>query len=200
DTDEIYRRLDDAQDDRLLMSGQLNLLRRDRRSHARTTILIEGEARASREATTKIGDLRATDCRRQTRLTEALTLVRTLKTQMVALQSQQKPARDPTHPDNMPPRKAPRTRTTPATTTTLATITTTTTFVIDEQVNTLITQGVADVLAEREATRSRNGEDNHDSRIGVRRQAPLAHECTYPDFMKCKPLYFKGTKGVVELT
>ncbi|GJW10953.1 reverse transcriptase domain-containing protein [Tanacetum coccineum] len=36
--------------------------------------------------------------------------------------------------------------------------------------------------------------------MGGRRQAPLARECTYPDFMKCKPLYFKGTEGVVELT
>ncbi|GKC53183.1 putative reverse transcriptase domain-containing protein, partial [Tanacetum coccineum] len=51
-----------------------------------------------------------------------------------------------------------------------------------------------------DATRSRNDEDNHDSGMGVRRQAPLAHECTYPDFMKCKPLYFNGTEGVVELT
>nr|GEV23469.1 hypothetical protein [Tanacetum cinerariifolium] len=50
DTDEIYRRLDDAQDDRLLMSGQLNMLRRDRRSHARTTRLMESEAKASLEA------------------------------------------------------------------------------------------------------------------------------------------------------
>ncbi|GKD64600.1 hypothetical protein Tco_1306708, partial [Tanacetum coccineum] len=50
DTYEIYGRLDDAQDDRLLMSGQLNLLCRDRRSHARTARLMEGEARASREA------------------------------------------------------------------------------------------------------------------------------------------------------
>ncbi|GJV66739.1 reverse transcriptase domain-containing protein [Tanacetum coccineum] len=45
-----------------------------------------------------------------------------------------------------------------------------------------------------------NGDDNHDSGIGVRRQAPIAHECTYPNFMKCKPLYFNGTEGVVELT
>nr|GFB98003.1 hypothetical protein [Tanacetum cinerariifolium] len=30
--------------------------------------------------------------------------------------------------------------------------------------------------------------------------APPARECTYQDFMKCKPLYFKGTEGVVELT
>ncbi|GJU99936.1 hypothetical protein Tco_1329207 [Tanacetum coccineum] len=71
DTDEIYGRLDDAQDDRLLMSGQLNLLRRDRCSHARMARLMESEARASCEAWT----------------------------QMVALQSQQRPARDPTHPD-----------------------------------------------------------------------------------------------------
>ncbi|GJR67203.1 reverse transcriptase domain-containing protein [Tanacetum coccineum] len=28
----------------------------------------------------------------------------------------------------------------------------------------------------------------------------FARECTYQDFMKCKPLYFKGTEGVVELT
>nr|GEX62021.1 hypothetical protein [Tanacetum cinerariifolium] len=50
DTDEIYGRLDDAQDDRLLMNGLLNSLRRDRHSHARTTRLMESGARASREA------------------------------------------------------------------------------------------------------------------------------------------------------
>ncbi|GJU03205.1 hypothetical protein Tco_1113543 [Tanacetum coccineum] len=27
----------------------------------------------------------------------------------------------------------------------------------------------------------------------------IVRECTYEDFMKCKPLYFKGTEGVVEL-
>nr|GEW76856.1 hypothetical protein [Tanacetum cinerariifolium] len=37
DTNEIYERLNDAQDDRLLMSGQLNLLRKDKRAHAHTT-------------------------------------------------------------------------------------------------------------------------------------------------------------------
>ncbi|GKE58048.1 hypothetical protein Tco_1497233, partial [Tanacetum coccineum] len=50
DTDEIYGRLDDVQDDRSLISSQLNLLHRDRHAHARTTILMESEARASREA------------------------------------------------------------------------------------------------------------------------------------------------------
>ncbi|GJX06224.1 putative reverse transcriptase domain-containing protein [Tanacetum coccineum] len=44
DTDEIYGRLDDAQDDRLLMSGQLNMLHRDKRAHARTARLIASTA------------------------------------------------------------------------------------------------------------------------------------------------------------
>ncbi|GJW83474.1 putative reverse transcriptase domain-containing protein [Tanacetum coccineum] len=28
----------------------------------------------------------------------------------------------------------------------------------------------------------------------------IARECTYQDFMKCQPLFFKGTEGVVKLT
>ncbi|GJY00153.1 hypothetical protein Tco_0357171 [Tanacetum coccineum] len=51
DMDEIYRRLDDAQDDRLLMSGRLNMLFRDRRAHAHTALLMEREARLSRGST-----------------------------------------------------------------------------------------------------------------------------------------------------
>ncbi|GKB23943.1 hypothetical protein Tco_0863344 [Tanacetum coccineum] len=50
DTDEIYGRLDDAQDDRLLMSSQFNILYRDRHAHAYTTLLMEREVRLSREA------------------------------------------------------------------------------------------------------------------------------------------------------
>nr|GEU51009.1 hypothetical protein [Tanacetum cinerariifolium] len=60
--------------------------------------------------------------------------------------------------------------------------------------------GVARALAARDADRSRNGKGSHDSGMGVRRQTPPARECTYPDFMKCQPLNFKGTEGVVELT
>ncbi|GJR21436.1 reverse transcriptase domain-containing protein [Tanacetum coccineum] len=93
----------------------------------------------------------------------------------------------------MAPKKR-TTRSSPAITTT------TTTPVTDAQLKTLIAQRVADMLAERDATRSRNGEDSHDSGTGVRRQAYLARECIYSDFMKCKPLYFKGIKGVVKLT
>ncbi|GJW75843.1 hypothetical protein Tco_0135213 [Tanacetum coccineum] len=50
DTDEIYMRLDDEQTERHLMAGQLNMLYRDRRAHARTARLMEAEAKMSREA------------------------------------------------------------------------------------------------------------------------------------------------------
>ncbi|GKD42742.1 hypothetical protein Tco_1267387 [Tanacetum coccineum] len=49
DTNKIYRRLDEAQDARALLSGQLNLLQRDRHSHAYTTLLMEREAKLSYE-------------------------------------------------------------------------------------------------------------------------------------------------------
>ncbi|GJV18178.1 putative reverse transcriptase domain-containing protein [Tanacetum coccineum] len=60
---------------------------------------------------------------------------------------------------------------------------------------------VADALAKIEANRtSRNGDDIHDSGTGSRRTKRAARECTYRDFLKCQPLNFKGTKGVVGLT
>ncbi|GKE03495.1 hypothetical protein Tco_1395513 [Tanacetum coccineum] len=50
--------------------------------------------------------------------------------------------------------------------------TATTTPMIDSQLKALIAQGVANALAERDADRSRNGDDNYDSGTGGRRQAP----------------------------
>ncbi|GJS30668.1 putative reverse transcriptase domain-containing protein [Tanacetum coccineum] len=174
DTDEIYVQLGDAHDDRLVMNGQLNLLRRDRRFHARTTRLMESEARLSRKAwrqsmdasdtihsevmgmrtivlahQTEIEKLWAADHRQQTQLTEALTLMWTLQTQMAALKSQQGPARGPAHPDVQDE----------AGTTT----TTTTTPVTNAQLKALIDQGVADALAARDADKRRSGDDSRDS-------------------------------------
>nr|GEW88696.1 hypothetical protein [Tanacetum cinerariifolium] len=161
DTYEIYRRLDDAYDDRLLMSDQLNLLCRYRCSHARTARLIESEARASREAWTEIEDLRAVDHKQQIQLAEVLTLVRILQTQMVALQSQQRPARDPAHPDKMAPTRR-TTRTSPV-------MTITTTPIINAQLEALIDHGIADAVAVRDADKSQNGDDSRNSRTGSRR-------------------------------
>ncbi|GKD80110.1 hypothetical protein Tco_1342731 [Tanacetum coccineum] len=50
DTDEIYRRLNEAQDARAVLSGRLNLLQRDVCSHAYTALFLEREAKISREA------------------------------------------------------------------------------------------------------------------------------------------------------
>ncbi|GJX03917.1 hypothetical protein Tco_0189833 [Tanacetum coccineum] len=173
DTDEIYVRLNDAQDDMSLMSGRLNMLFIDRRTHARTALLMEREARLSREAwgwsidtsdttrsevralrttvlahQTEIAALRAADHTRQSHLVEILRLMSTLQTQKMA------------------PKRA--TRSKPATTTT-------TTSVTNAQLKALIDQGVADALATHDAVRSMNGDDNHNLGTGVRRQAPLAH-------------------------
>nr|GEV57518.1 putative reverse transcriptase domain-containing protein [Tanacetum cinerariifolium] len=46
------------------------------------------------------------------------------------------------------------------------------------------------------------GNGNEQGRNGNedgRGDRPVAHECTYQDFMKCQPFNFKGTKGVVGL-
>ncbi|GJX23319.1 hypothetical protein Tco_0227764 [Tanacetum coccineum] len=62
-------------------------------------------------------------------------------------------------------------------------------------IKALVAQSVADALAEHEANRSRNGDDNHDSGTYSRRTERAARECTYSDFLKCQPLNFKGTEG-----
>ncbi|GJR19632.1 reverse transcriptase domain-containing protein [Tanacetum coccineum] len=76
----------------------------------------------------------------------------------------------------------------------------TTTPMTDEAIRALIAQGVANALAEHEANKGRNGDDNHDSGSYRRRRMPVTHKCTYTDFLKCQPLNFKGTEGVVGLT
>ncbi|GJV28232.1 putative reverse transcriptase domain-containing protein [Tanacetum coccineum] len=83
-------------------------------------------------------------------------------------------------------------------TTPAATAATTTTSVTNAQLQAMINQGVTAALAARDA--NTNGVDNHNSGTGARRNERATRECTYPDFMKCQPLNFKGTEGVVELT
>ncbi|GJR95159.1 putative reverse transcriptase domain-containing protein [Tanacetum coccineum] len=64
----------------------------------------------------------------------------------------------------------------------------------------MIDQGVTAALAARDANRSTNGDDNHNSGTGAKRIERVARECTYTDFLKCQPLNFKGTKGVTGLS
>ncbi|GKA68771.1 hypothetical protein Tco_0768688 [Tanacetum coccineum] len=104
-----------------------------------------------------------------------------------------KTAEQVTGPDDR--KMAPKRRTTRAT---LITDTPTTTSVTNAQLQAMIEQGVTAALAARNATR--NGDDSHTSGTGVRRNERVVREYTYQEFMKCQPLYFKGTEGVVKLT
>ncbi|GJU90734.1 hypothetical protein Tco_1303157, partial [Tanacetum coccineum] len=61
----------------------------------------------------------------------------------------------------------------------------------------LINQGVAAAMVEAEASRVRNGYNSNGSGP---RPAQAVRECSYSEFLKCKTLDFKGTKGVVGLT
>ncbi|GJZ27157.1 putative reverse transcriptase domain-containing protein, partial [Tanacetum coccineum] len=51
-----------------------------------------------------------------------------------------------------------------------------------------------------DASRSRDGDNSHGSGTDGRRQVPTQRECTYTDFLKCQPVNFKGTEGVIGLT
>nr|GFB34167.1 reverse transcriptase domain-containing protein [Tanacetum cinerariifolium] len=62
----------------------------------------------------------------------------------------------------------------------------------------MIDEGVNAALAACDATR--NGDDSHTSGTGARRPVQAARECSYSEFLKCKPLDFKGTEGVVGLS
>ncbi|GJZ95367.1 putative reverse transcriptase domain-containing protein [Tanacetum coccineum] len=73
----------------------------------------------------------------------------------------------------------------------------TTTTVTEAQLQALIDQGVAAAMAEAEASRVRNGYNSNGSGP---RPAQTARECSYSEFLKCKPWTIKGTEGVVGLT
>nr|GEV66111.1 putative reverse transcriptase domain-containing protein [Tanacetum cinerariifolium] len=75
---------------------------------------------------------------------------------------------------------------------------TTTITITNAQLQAMIDQGVNTALVARDANRT--GDDSHTSGTGIRRTERVTQECTYQDFMKCQPLYFKGTEGVVKLT
>ncbi|GKF39335.1 hypothetical protein Tco_0119396 [Tanacetum coccineum] len=99
DIDEIYTRLNDAQTERQLMAGRLNMLYRDRYAHARTALLMEIEQAVIIELQAVTLELLAADRMRQAQFIEALKLLKGLQTQMTEFQRQQGPAKGPAQPD-----------------------------------------------------------------------------------------------------
>ncbi|GJX29520.1 reverse transcriptase domain-containing protein, partial [Tanacetum coccineum] len=113
----------------------------------------------------------------------------------------------------MAPRRGTRTRTKTRTTLALTTTNpapattnlapaTATTPMTDVAIRTLIAQGVANALAEQSIQRNTtlNDDGSQGFGSGIVRPVRPTHECTYNDFLKCQPLNFNGTEGVVGLT
>nr|GEX37197.1 hypothetical protein [Tanacetum cinerariifolium] len=200
-TDEFKVRFKDAQFDRALLRARVNTLFKDRPNHHRIIMLMDREARYSREAWAFSMD-RSSAIAAHVRTLE--TQVATLITQTTSLQTQLTTAlghievleaRDPEPQEG--PKMAPKKRTTRATP---ATTTTPITTITNAQLQALVDRGVTAALAERDADRSRNGDNSNDSGTGGRRKMTTPRECSYTDFLKSQSMSFQGTIGVVGLT
>nr|GFA85768.1 hypothetical protein [Tanacetum cinerariifolium] len=150
DTDEIFMRLDDEQTEQQLSAGRLNMLFRDRHAHVYTRHLMETEARISREAwvqSTYVSDLvRGEEIYRDYRVED-----------------------NPTGTGDSFARIGFRITGTAGTRwrSTADQETINATSVTSAQLQAMIDQGVTAALAARDALRSTNGDDSHNSGTGL---------------------------------
>ncbi|GJY06249.1 hypothetical protein Tco_0373303 [Tanacetum coccineum] len=96
--------------------------------------------------------------------------------------------------NNMPPRRSSATARAAATAATPITA---------AAVKQLIEARVFVALANHETLQNStngHGDGSHNSDTGIRGTVRTPRECTYKDFLNCKPLTFKGTEGVVVLS
>ncbi|GJU98117.1 putative reverse transcriptase domain-containing protein [Tanacetum coccineum] len=126
----------------------------------------------------EIAALRETDHRRQAQMVETLRVMRDMRREMGDMQTELLALRI----------MAPTTRrghNTPTDNTNPNNMT-------PESVQAMIDQALQRNSTNKDASHSSHGDD--------RRNVQTAHPCYYADFMKCQPLNFKGTEGVVSLT
>nr|GEV57559.1 hypothetical protein [Tanacetum cinerariifolium] len=180
DTDEIYSRLDDEQ-------NQMIEIREIHAANRRRQIVTSEMLRADHRRSAEIKGLRIADRTRQQQLIQTLTVMQTLQGQVTTLQGQVTALQGQ---KKMAPKRTTRS--------TADQETTNTTSVTNAQLQVMIDQGITAALAARDALRSTNGDDSHNSGLGVKRIERATRECTYTDFLKCQPLHFKGTEGVVK--
>ncbi|GJT49009.1 hypothetical protein Tco_0975166 [Tanacetum coccineum] len=207
----LYSQLDDDDMTELYLEARVNMLEDIGQFHRRTALLMDEEARvflvvveasrwllANQLEALKDSEAPQDSDDRSFRKNSGI-LLRILQSQSY----QRRPVAvlrlgyDCSYCTKMAPRGRP-TRLNPDATPTPVTDTHTTTSVTNAQIQAMINEGVTAALAARDATR--NGDDSHTSGTGARRPVQVARECTYPDFLKCQPLNFKGTEGVVGLT
>ncbi|GJR35765.1 reverse transcriptase domain-containing protein [Tanacetum coccineum] len=128
-----------------------------------------------------MAELRETDRRRQAQMVETLRVMRDMRREMgdmqaelLALREQRIMAPVTRRGPNTPPNNTNPNNMTP------------------ESIQAMIDQALL--------RNSTNGDGSHSSHGDNRRNVQTARPCFYADFMKCQPLNFKGTEGVVGLT
>ncbi|GKA79563.1 putative reverse transcriptase domain-containing protein [Tanacetum coccineum] len=65
--------------------------------------------------------------------------------------------------------------------------------------NNMTPESVQAMIYQALQRNSTNGDASHSSHGDDRRNVQTARPCYYADFMKCQPLNFKGTEGVVKI-
>ncbi|GJV06304.1 putative reverse transcriptase domain-containing protein [Tanacetum coccineum] len=224
DTHDLYALLEDAQDGRTRISQRISVHHelQTHRDHvyAHETHIQAHQAQLQLQSTliqtqhqvhetrsqiqqTEMAELRDTDRRRKAQMVEILRVMRDMRREMgdmqaelLALRGQQRArqpgpdARIPDHQDasgdadnkswhRTSTRPIPPNHTNP---------------------NNHDTKSVQSMIDQDLQRNSTNGDGSHSSHGDNRRNVQTARPCFYADFMKCQPLNFKGTEGVVGLT
>ncbi|GJS22264.1 putative reverse transcriptase domain-containing protein [Tanacetum coccineum] len=74
------------------------------------------------------------------------------------------------------------------------------TLINNTNLNNMTPESIQAMIDQALLRNSTNGDGSHSSHEDNRRNVQTARPCFYADFMKCQPLNFKGTEGVVGLT
>ncbi|GKD50871.1 reverse transcriptase domain-containing protein, partial [Tanacetum coccineum] len=207
DTQDLYALLEDAQEGRTRISQRVtidlqrvDLLMKDRIAHQETILIVEEEAYASREAWAHaIGLSQAVHFELQTHREQVYAYESQLHAHQTQLQLQSTliQTQHQVHENHFQMQQAE-----------MAKLQETDRRRQAQMVETLrvmrdMRQIMAPVIRRGPNTLLRNttnGDGSYSSHRDNRRNVQTARPCFYADFMKCQPLNFKGTKGVVGLT
>ncbi|GKF59971.1 hypothetical protein Tco_0176757 [Tanacetum coccineum] len=74
-----------------------------------------------------------------------------------------------------------------------------TTAAVEQLIEARVSAALANYETLRNITNG-HGDGSHNSETRIRGTVRTPRECTYKDFLNCKPLTFKGTEGVVVLS
>ncbi|GJR55386.1 putative reverse transcriptase domain-containing protein [Tanacetum coccineum] len=209
DTQDLYALLEDAQDSRSCISQRVdmdsqrvNLLMGDRMTLQETVWMVEEEAYASREAWAHSRGMSTSDTTTAAGYSHSDTSseMSDMQAELLAHREQRRRARQPgpdarilDHQDasgdaDRHTIMAPTTRRGPNTTPN------------NTNPNNVTSESIQAMIDQALLQNSTNGDGSHSSHEDNRRNVQIVRPCFYADFMKCQPLNFKGTEGVVGLT